>query len=140
MPSANLANVVLTADQRDYLSSHRLGVLGTGRRDGSPQLSMIGYVLDGDHMDISCARDRAKWRNIERQPRVSLLVPDGRRQLIVYGQAELLSDDPQRLEAAVALQSAFRGEPVESDEVLRRLNEENRGIIRVRPDKIFLND
>jgi PPOX class probable F420-dependent enzyme len=139
VPDDNVANV-LSPEQRDYLSAHRLGVLGTGRRDGSPQLSMIGYVFDDDHMDISCGRGRAKWRNIERQPQVSVLVPDGRRQLIVYGQAELLSEDPQRLEAAVALQTAFRGEAVDGDQVLERLNDENRGIIRVKPDKIFLND
>lgn len=131
---------MLTDDQREYLSNHRLAILATGRRDGSPQQSMIGYAFDGENIDISCGRDRAKWRNISRQPRVSLLVPDGRRQLIIYGTARLLDADPERIDAAVALFSSFRGEEVDRDEVARRYDEENRGVIRVAADKAFLND
>ena len=38
----------------------------------------------------SVTTDRAKYWNARRQPHVSLLVPDGRRQIVVYGQAEIL--------------------------------------------------
>ena len=38
----------LTDDQRAYLTEHMWAVLATGAPDGSPQISMIGYVLDAE--------------------------------------------------------------------------------------------
>ena len=86
----------LTPEQDQYLKDHSLAVLGTGRRDGSPQLSMIIYDYSGDDLVISVTSDRAKWKNAIRQPNVALLVPDGRRQLIVYGTVEGVSETEAR--------------------------------------------
>ena len=58
----------MTPEQDAYLREHRLGVLATGRRDGSPQLSTIMYHYDGDDIAISVTSDRAKWLNALRQP------------------------------------------------------------------------
>jgi nitroimidazol reductase NimA-like FMN-containing flavoprotein (pyridoxamine 5'-phosphate oxidase superfamily) len=57
---------VLTAEQEQYLRDHRLAVLATGRRDGSPQLSTVLYHYDGDDIAISVTSDRAKWKNAVR--------------------------------------------------------------------------
>ena len=47
--------MALTADQEQYLREHTLAVLGTGRGDGSPQLSMIIYDYDGNDADRTAA-------------------------------------------------------------------------------------
>ncbi|HTN79651.1 MAG TPA: pyridoxamine 5'-phosphate oxidase family protein, partial [Acidimicrobiales bacterium] len=66
----------LTDEQRSYLTDHMWAVLATGRMDGSPQVSMIGYVLDAeDRMVISIKSYTAKWKNALRQPRVAIMVP-----------------------------------------------------------------
>ena len=54
----------LTDEQRTYLTDHTWAVLATGRSDGSPQVSMIGYVLDEeDRLIISIKSYTAKWKN-----------------------------------------------------------------------------
>ncbi|MBM4410259.1 MAG: hypothetical protein FJ037_02860 [Chloroflexi bacterium] len=78
-----------TDEQRQYLEGHQLAVLGTGKRDGSPQLSMVNYRFDRAHILISVTSDRAKWTNTRRQPKVALLIPDGRKQLVIYGTGRL---------------------------------------------------
>src|SRR3546814_17659140 len=85
----------ITEAQAAYLRGHQLGVLATSRKDGSPQQSMITYLYDGAHVLISVTKDRAKYHNFRRQPRVSLLVPDGPEQLFVRGTAELLEGLPR---------------------------------------------
>jgi PPOX class probable F420-dependent enzyme len=51
------------------------GVLVTRRRDGRPQLSNIGYAMEADGLTrISITDDRAKTRNLRRDPTSSLYV------------------------------------------------------------------
>ena len=131
----------MTPEQDAYLREHRLGVLATGRRDGSPQLSTIMYHYDGDDIAISVTSDRAKWPNALRQPRVALLVNDGRRQLILYGDAEGVSADPDRLELTKRLRRAMGREASEDDATLAaQLDEAKRVILRVTPQKVLMND
>jgi hypothetical protein len=75
-----------------------------------------------------------------RQPSVSLLVPDGRKQLIVYGTAEGITDPDERDERVVALR-ARRGVEVTDRAALRKEQDEaNRVILAIRPDRAFKND
>jgi len=92
-----------TEEVAQYLKEHRLCVFATGRRDGSPQQSLIGYQFDGKEMLLGGQATSFKMRNLRRQPRCSMAVIDGRRVLLVYGRAELVED-----EAAMAkLQERF---------------------------------
>jgi len=131
----------LTPDQDQYLRDHSMAVLGTGRRDGSPQLSLIIYDYDGTDAVISVTSDRAKWKNAMRQPNVALLVPDGRKQLIVYGTVEGVTDTEAR-NAGTKRIRARAGRPVEvSDgELTTELDGNNRVILKLTPDRGFMND
>jgi pyridoxine/pyridoxamine 5'-phosphate oxidase len=88
-----------------FLKERRLGVLATGRRDGSPQQTIVAYSFDGKDIVVSTGSDTAKVKNIRKQPRVSLAVTDGPRCVVVYGRARLL----QGAEA-----EAYRGGPIGS--------------------------
>lgn len=133
---------VFTPEQEAYLRERQLCVLGTGKRDGSPQLSMVTYLYDGTHLLSSITKDRAKYANIRRQPRVAVLVPDGRRQLVVYGTAELL--EGRERDAAIIAIRAHQGDPLPADYDLdrfsRRLDELKRVVVRVTPERAFSND
>ena len=133
--------MALSADQDQYLRDHSLGVLGTGRRDGSPQLSMIIYDYDGDDLVISVTTDRAKWQNAMRQPNVALLVPDGRKQLIVYGAVEGVTETEARNAGNKRIR-ARTGRPVEvsDEELTSELDAANRVILKLTPDRGFMND
>src|SRR5215467_14311742 len=68
-----------------------LGVLVTLKRDGRPQLSNITYVYDGERLRISLTDDRAKTKNLRRDPRASVYIngDNGRSYLVLEGKAEL---------------------------------------------------
>ncbi|GAA2787299.1 PPOX class F420-dependent oxidoreductase [Kribbella solani] len=75
----------------ERIGTHGLGVLVTIKRDGRPQLSNVTYVFDGTRVRVSLTDDRAKTRNLRRDPRASLYVdgPRGRSYLVLEGKAEL---------------------------------------------------
>ena len=57
-----------------YIKRNKRGVLTTLKKDGRPQMSNIGYFLDDDgKIKISTTADRIKARNLQRDPRASLL-------------------------------------------------------------------
>lgn len=51
-------------------------VVGTVQPDGSPQLSPVWAARDGDHVLISTTADRRKKKNLDRDPRVTVVVQD----------------------------------------------------------------
>ena len=65
---------MLTADQRDFLEQKHFAVLGTTNASGSPHLTVMWYLLDGDEIVFNTKAGRTKEGNLERDPRVSLLV------------------------------------------------------------------
>ncbi len=80
------------AEARAFVARHHRGVLATLKRDGRPQLSNVVYALDDDgRIKVSTTRDRAKARNLRRDPRASLAVQGDTWQeyLVVEGTAEV---------------------------------------------------
>ena len=82
----------------DRIGSHGLGVLVTIKRDGRPQLSNVAYIYDGTRIGVSLTDDRAKTKNLRRDPRASLYVggPGGGSYVVLEGKAELtpVATDP----------------------------------------------
>lgn len=58
----------------EFASPRKRGVLTTIRRDGRPQLSNIMFVPKGAELLISITNDRAKTKNLRRDPRAALYV------------------------------------------------------------------
>jgi PPOX class probable F420-dependent enzyme len=92
---ANLAQQVAAR----ILAGPHLSVLTTANPDGSPQASVIFVKPDGDDILFSTIKGRRKTENMQRDPRVSLLVhslPGGAGEItyaVVSGAVEL-TDDP----------------------------------------------
>jgi PPOX class probable F420-dependent enzyme len=61
---------------RDLFGTREIGVLATLKRDGRPQLSNVNYAYDptADVLRISVTADRAKTRNLFRDPRATFHV------------------------------------------------------------------
>ncbi len=78
---------------RHLLAARRLGVLATIRRDGRPQLSMVTYFYDraAEVIRVSITADRAKTRNLWRDPRAVLQASsdDGWSYVVADGAATL---------------------------------------------------
>jgi len=129
-------------DQRSYAEAHVWGILATGRADGSPQQSMIGYFVDDEgRLVISAKAFTAKWKNAVRQPKVSLTVPDGRVHLVVYGDAETISDDPLRAElTAQVFATLSGGDAPDPSSIVAMLDEQQRTVIRITPTKTLYQE
>jgi PPOX class probable F420-dependent enzyme len=124
-------------DQRRYLEEHQWAVLATGRKDGSPQQSMTGYLVDDDgRLVMSVKSYTAKWHNALRQPLVSVTVPDGRAHLVIYGEAEPIEADPLRAELTAAVFGRLMGTPPQDPEaMIPDLDAQRRTVLRITPTK-----
>ena len=137
-----MADSVFSTEQEEFLRSHHIAALATGRKDGSPQLSHIAYDWDGESIAISIKSFTAKWHNALRQPRVCLLVHDGRKQLVIYGRAEGIAQDPERIELTARVLRRLSGNPeIEVNEAfVSGMNSQKRTILKVTPEQAFMND
>jgi PPOX class probable F420-dependent enzyme len=83
----------LTDDQLELIGTRGSGIVSTLKKDGRPQLSIVGYAFDPGRslFRVSLTDRRAKTANLRRDPRCSMLVttPQFRPWLTVEGTAQL---------------------------------------------------
>ncbi len=80
------------AQAQEFLRTHQNAVLATIRKDGRPQLSNVLAVYDDGVIVVSITETRAKYRNLVRDPRVTVLVNGNSfwEYLVVDGRAEMV--------------------------------------------------
>ena len=129
-------------EHRSFLDAHTWAILATGRADGSPQQSMVGYAVDEDGRLLISAKDyTAKWHNARRQPRVSVTVPDGRAHLVVYGTAEPIAAEPERAELTALVFAALSGNPPpDPATIVPMLDEQRRTVLRITPERTLFHE
>ena len=132
---------VWNPEARGFLAAHTWAVLATGRQDGSPQQSMVGYAVDGEgRLVVSAKAYTAKWHNARRVPRVSLTVPDGREHLVVYGTAEAIDADPLRAELTADVFAALAGtDRPDPASIVPMLDDQQRTVLRITPEHATLH-
>ncbi len=84
----------LSEKARALLQERRFAVLGTINKDGSPQLTTMWYLLDGDVILMNTKAGRTKERNMRRDPRISVCIEDGYSYVTISDTVEMV-DDPQ---------------------------------------------
>ncbi len=77
---------------RAFLDSPRFAVLGTVQADGTPHLTVMWYMLEGDEIMMNTTADRVKAVNLRRDPRVALCIEDAHRYVTIYGSVHLIDD------------------------------------------------
>ena len=83
---------MLTDAQREFLTNNHNGALTTLRRNGAAQMSIVTCGLYGDGVAFTTTEDRAKLRNLRRNPRCTILVgtDDWRNFVVLEGEARLV--------------------------------------------------
>ncbi|MFI8850836.1 PPOX class F420-dependent oxidoreductase [Streptomyces sp. NPDC053499] len=127
------------------LSEVDRGVLVTLRRDGRPQLSNVNHAFDPEErvVRVSTTADRAKARNLARDPRASYHVTsgDGWSWTVVDGTAELtaVAQEPRdaTVEELVEVYRAIRGEHPDWDEYRAAMVAERRQVVRLRVERVY---
>ncbi len=127
-----------------FAGQRHQGVLVTLRRDGRPQLSNIMYDVGADGIiRISVTADRAKTKNLARDPRASLYVSkdDFWAYVVIDGTAELTptatAPDDATVDELVALYRALQGEHSDWDEYRAAMVADHRLVVRLRPERAY---
>ena len=123
----------------DLVASTRNSVLVTLKRDGRPQLSNVSHHYDPQRqlVRISVTADRAKAKNLARDPRASLHVtsPDFWSWVVVEGDVTLSTvaerEDDEAVEELVDLYRALAGEHPDWDEYRRAMVADRRRVVRL---------
>jgi PPOX class probable F420-dependent enzyme len=129
----------------DLFAQLRGGSLITLKRDGRPQASVVVHAWDPDACSIrvSLTEDRAKTRNLRRDPRASYQVvsPDLRGWAVGEGFAELTAPaaDPHdaTVDALVALYRTLAGEHPDWAEYRAAMVADRRVVLTLRFEHVY---
>jgi PPOX class probable F420-dependent enzyme len=122
----------------DFVRPRHRALLITRRSDGSPQASPLTCgVDDSGRIVISTYPERAKTRNAQRDPRVSVVVLsddwDGP-WVQVDGTAEVI-DTPDSVEPLVEYYRNIAGDHPDWDEYRQAMVKQGKSIIRITPER-----
>jgi PPOX class probable F420-dependent enzyme len=129
----------------DLFARLRGGSLITLKRDGRPQASVVGHAWDPATRSIrvSLTEDRAKTRNLRRDPRASyqVVAPDLSAWAVGEGIAELTppAADPhdETVEALIALYRTLAGEHPDWDEYRAAMVADRRVVLTMALDHVY---
>ena len=134
----------------DLLAGRHSGVLATIKSDGRPQLSNISYAFSADPaapepgvVRISITATRAKYRNLQRDPRASLHVstPDFWSYAVAEADARLspVAADPHddTVEDLIALYRDVQGEHPDWDEYRQAMVADQRVLLRLVVSRVY---
>ncbi|HET8776561.1 MAG TPA: pyridoxamine 5'-phosphate oxidase family protein [Candidatus Limnocylindria bacterium] len=135
-PDLTVASV-LTDDMRAWLMSElRYPVLAVNSADGPPSQSVMWFDLDPDDPDVIVMNTmvrRLKYRQLQEDPRVSVLFEAGLKWVAMRGMAELDATFEPALKNIQDLARRYGANP-------ERYAGQERVIIRIRIDKVIRHD
>jgi PPOX class probable F420-dependent enzyme len=123
----------LSEQQLQFLENPYAGIVTTLREDGSPHSTVVWVDVDGGVVSFNTAMGRKKPENLQRDPRVSLLMIDPQDQykwVALDGAAELVTD------GADAQIDRLAKKYLGKDEYPFRREDEQRVTVRIRPERV----
>jgi PPOX class probable F420-dependent enzyme len=117
---------------KDLLDGPHTAVLATTNADGRPQSSVIFVKRDDDTVVFSTIKGRLKTRNMQRDPRVSLLVlASVGRYVEIRGSVEI-TEDPEKVLLHEMYNRYMGGKTPPPEPDAERL------IVRITPEKLYV--
>ncbi len=128
----------------EFLAENHKAVLSTFKRNGQAQLSVVMTGLFRGAVGISVTETRAKYWNLKRDQRCSLLVSKDNwwGYVVLEGTAEIIdatnTSDEDRLAALRELYESITGGPhPDWDEYDAAMLKDRRAVLVVNPDRIY---
>jgi PPOX class probable F420-dependent enzyme len=133
------------AGLRELIANSNKGVLVTIKSDGRPQLSNVSHTFDATTglIRVSVTADRAKTKNLARDPRASYHVTsaDFWHYAVADGTAELtpVATDPHddTVEELIEVYRAIAGEHSDWDEYRAAMVRDRRQVVRVSVEHLY---
>jgi PPOX class probable F420-dependent enzyme len=120
----------------------RTGKLSTVRADGSPHVTPIWFLLDGDDVVLTTEKGGVKGRNLVRDGRFALCVDEDRPPyafVLIQGRAEISEDPDDMLRWGGHLGTRYAGESRREEYAARNGGPGNL-LVRGRIDKVIAFD
>jgi PPOX class probable F420-dependent enzyme len=128
---------VLSQELREWiLAELRYAVLAINSGDGAPSQSVMWFDLDPHEPDVILMNtkvERLKYRQLQRDPRVSVLFEHGMEWTALRGTVTLDATFQPALEHIQALAGRYGSDP-------SRFEGQDRVIIRLKVDKVIRHD
>ncbi len=124
----------LDPDLQQLATGQNFAALTTLFADGRPQTHVMWVDADDDHVLINTEVHRAKFRNTERDPRVTVTIWDidsPYRYAEVRGRVTDVVRGPEALEHIHACSHRYRGRPYDEEQI-----SSERAILRITPDEV----
>ncbi|MFC9909760.1 PPOX class F420-dependent oxidoreductase [Streptomyces sp. NPDC059862] len=134
-----MAEKMTDKEWRQFVSyGTRTGKLSTVRADGSPHVTPIWFLLDGDEVVFNTSKESVKGRNLARDGRVALCVDDDRPPfdyVVLQGRARLSEDLDELRLWATRIGARYMGEE-RAEEFGARNGVPGELLVRVTIDKV----
>ncbi|MGX1128905.1 PPOX class probable F420-dependent enzyme [Streptomyces glaucescens] len=135
-----MAHKMTDTQWREFVShGTRTGKLSTVREDGSPHVTPIWFLLDGDEVVFTTGKDTVKGRNLARDGRIALCVDDDRPPFayaVLRGRARLSEDLDELRHWAARIGARYMGED-RAEEYGARNGVPGEVLVRVTIDKVL---
>ncbi|RCW40207.1 hypothetical protein DFQ14_11288 [Halopolyspora algeriensis] len=123
---------VIPQELEDILTKRSFGHVATIGPQGEPQSNPVWIDWDGEHLKFSQTTTRQKYRNLQREPRISVSVHDPEqpyRYLEVRGRVARIEDDPDN-----AFINRMAKKYMDADEYPYHQPGDHRVIVHVQPE------
>ena len=133
MPSVT----TLSEKARAFLNEKRFAVLATINSDGTPQLTTMWYLLEGNTIVMNTKAGRIKERNMRRDPRIAICVEDGYNYVTISGTVEMI-DDPEIAQRDIyRLAVRYDGEEAARQKVADQFSKERRITLHLKCEHVI---
>jgi len=121
----------------DLANKKSFANLATVNADGSPQVTPVWWDSDGTNILVNTARGRVKTKNLERNPRVALVIADPDNPYRYLGmQGRVVEITEQGADAHI---NKLTKKYIGKDEYPYRQPGEVRVIVKINPEKVYTN-
>ncbi|MEE9324913.1 MAG: PPOX class F420-dependent oxidoreductase [Dehalococcoidia bacterium] len=122
-----------------FLRENKVGVLGTIRKDGRPNLSPVWYIYDERIIKIWLVMGHGNYENLARDNRVTFCVDKPEypfKEVTISGRAEVTSDDVR--ETALKIVRHYFEDDEKADKYMKEgLTTRGRAVIHIKSEDIF---
>jgi PPOX class probable F420-dependent enzyme len=128
-------SVPLDPEVRELATGRNFATLTTLFEDGRPQTQVMWVDADGDHLLINTEVHRAKFRNVERDPRVAVTIwqlDDPYTFVEVRGRVTEVVRGQEARDHIDACSLRYMGTPYDGSQIASE-----RAILRIAPDRIL---
>ena len=131
-----MASKKFSPKAEEFLKGTHFGKFATVKKDGSPHVTPIWYMYHDGRLLVNMTRQRVKFKNIERDPRVCFLIDDGYPYVLIFGRARVAEErDPFKDIETLAIR--YTGEEEGKKRSREYFSRQDRVSVEIIPEKIL---